>query len=80
MKPPLERNPTRKRHSWWWDSHISPKNSKWLAENLEGKLKLCMKMFLNPHTLSMQVEVQYHMLIACFTDNNNNQDFYSQVS
>ncbi|VAH57429.1 unnamed protein product [Triticum turgidum subsp. durum] len=35
MKPPLERNPSRKRHSWWWDSHISPKNSKWLAENLE---------------------------------------------
>ncbi|CAO2208868.1 unnamed protein product [Urochloa humidicola] len=35
MKPPLERNPTKKRHSWWWDSHISPKNSKWLAENLE---------------------------------------------
>ncbi|KAF8662987.1 hypothetical protein HU200_055573 [Digitaria exilis] len=27
--------PTRKSHSWWWDSHISPKNSKWLAENLE---------------------------------------------
>ncbi|GMH12798.1 hypothetical protein Nepgr_014639 [Nepenthes gracilis] len=24
-----------KSHSWWWDSHISPKNSKWLAENLE---------------------------------------------
>ncbi|PUZ58215.1 hypothetical protein GQ55_5G491600 [Panicum hallii var. hallii] len=35
MKPPLERNPTKKRHSWWWDSHISPKNSKWLAENLD---------------------------------------------
>uniref|UniRef100_A0A0A9G622 NAB domain-containing protein n=1 Tax=Arundo donax TaxID=35708 RepID=A0A0A9G622_ARUDO len=35
MKPPLERNPTKKRHSWWWDSHINPKNSKWLAENLE---------------------------------------------
>jgi len=35
MKPPLERNPTKKCHSWWWDSHISPKNSKWLAENLE---------------------------------------------
>uniref|UniRef100_A0ACD5VNK4 Uncharacterized protein n=1 Tax=Avena sativa TaxID=4498 RepID=A0ACD5VNK4_AVESA len=35
MKPLLERNPTKKRHSWWWDSHISPKNSKWLAENLE---------------------------------------------
>ncbi|XP_062193632.1 protein NETWORKED 4B-like [Phragmites australis] len=35
MKPPLERNPTKKRHSWWWDSHISPKNSKWLAENIQ---------------------------------------------
>ncbi|KAL0419866.1 UNVERIFIED_CONTAM: protein NETWORKED 1D [Sesamum radiatum] len=21
-------------YSWWWDSHISPKNSKWLQENL----------------------------------------------
>ncbi|KAK8601435.1 hypothetical protein V6N13_058855 [Hibiscus sabdariffa] len=26
---------SRKSHSWWWDSHISPKNSKWLAENLD---------------------------------------------
>jgi hypothetical protein len=25
-----------KSHSWWWDSHISPKNSRWLEENLEG--------------------------------------------
>lgn len=31
----MHRMPTRKSHSWWWDSHISPKNSKWLAENLE---------------------------------------------
>lgn len=31
----MQRMPTRKSHSWWWDSHISPKNSKWLAENLE---------------------------------------------
>ncbi|XP_038996477.1 protein NETWORKED 1D-like [Hibiscus syriacus] len=23
-------------HSWWWNSHISPKNSKWLQENLTG--------------------------------------------
>ncbi|KAI4303711.1 hypothetical protein MLD38_039310 [Melastoma candidum] len=22
-------------YSWWWDSHISPKNSKWLCENLK---------------------------------------------
>lgn len=26
---------SRKSHSWWWDSHIGPRNSKWLAENLE---------------------------------------------
>lgn len=25
----------RKSHSWWWDSHASVKNSKWLADNLE---------------------------------------------
>ncbi|XP_057821293.2 protein NETWORKED 1D [Cryptomeria japonica] len=23
-----------RRYSWWWDSHLSPKNSKWLQENL----------------------------------------------
>ncbi|GAY62984.1 hypothetical protein CUMW_221950 [Citrus unshiu] len=33
----MKRMESRKSHSWWWDSHISPKNSKWLAENLEGK-------------------------------------------
>ncbi|KAJ6349115.1 hypothetical protein OIU77_006662 [Salix suchowensis] len=31
----FKRLQSRKSHSWWWDSHISPKNSKWLAENLE---------------------------------------------
>ncbi|PIN20816.1 hypothetical protein CDL12_06483 [Handroanthus impetiginosus] len=31
----LKRIESRKSHSWWWDSHISPKNSKWLEENLE---------------------------------------------
>ncbi|ONK60464.1 uncharacterized protein A4U43_C08F18770 [Asparagus officinalis] len=25
---------SRRMYSWWWDSHISPKNSKWLQENL----------------------------------------------
>ncbi|KAK9282219.1 hypothetical protein L1049_005133 [Liquidambar formosana] len=25
---------SRRKYSWWWDSHISPKNSKWLQENL----------------------------------------------
>ncbi|PIA38525.1 hypothetical protein AQUCO_02700021v1 [Aquilegia coerulea] len=33
--PKMKRLESRKSHSWWWDSHISPKNSKWLAENLE---------------------------------------------
>ncbi|KAL6607769.1 hypothetical protein ACP70R_040832 [Stipagrostis hirtigluma subsp. patula] len=33
MKRTLERS--RKNNSWWWDSHISPQNSKWLSENLE---------------------------------------------
>lgn len=31
----MQRMPTKKSHSWWWDSHISPKNNKWLADNLE---------------------------------------------
>ncbi|KAK6927195.1 Protein Networked (NET), actin-binding (NAB) domain [Dillenia turbinata] len=31
----MKRMVSRKSHSWWWDSHISPKNSKWLAENLD---------------------------------------------
>lgn len=31
----MRRAASRRSHSWWWDSHISPKNSKWLAENLE---------------------------------------------
>ncbi|XAR58829.1 hypothetical protein NMG60_11014381 [Bertholletia excelsa] len=34
-KKNLKRAESRKSHSWWWDSHTSPKNSKWLAENLE---------------------------------------------
>ncbi|XP_047159847.1 protein NETWORKED 4A-like [Vigna umbellata] len=31
----MNRLPSKKSHPWWWDSHISPKNSKWLSENLE---------------------------------------------
>ncbi|XP_058200532.1 protein NETWORKED 4A-like isoform X1 [Rhododendron vialii] len=31
----MKRTESKKSHSWLWDSHISPKNSKWLAENLE---------------------------------------------
>ncbi|XP_012846857.1 PREDICTED: LOW QUALITY PROTEIN: protein NETWORKED 1B-like [Erythranthe guttata] len=34
-------------YSWWWDSHISPKNSRWLQENLtdmDGKVKSMIKL------------------------------------
>ncbi|RVX20707.1 Protein NETWORKED 1D [Vitis vinifera] len=33
---------SRRKYSWWWDSHISPKNSKWLQENLTGKGDICL--------------------------------------
>jgi len=32
----MKKGGDEKSHSWWWDSHISPKNSRWLEENLEG--------------------------------------------
>ncbi|KAI5434855.1 protein NETWORKED 4A isoform X1 [Lathyrus oleraceus] len=31
----MKRLESRKSHSWWWDSHIGPKNSRWLSGNLE---------------------------------------------
>ncbi|KAK7378390.1 hypothetical protein VNO80_03829 [Phaseolus coccineus] len=37
---------SRRMYSWWWDSHISPKNSKWLQENLtdmDSKVKQMIK-------------------------------------
>jgi len=33
----MEPTESKKSNLCWWDSHISPENSKWLAENLEGK-------------------------------------------
>ncbi|KAI3460902.1 hypothetical protein Pfo_017565 [Paulownia fortunei] len=38
---------SRRMYSWWWDSHISPKNSKWLQENLtdmDAKVKAMIKL------------------------------------
>ncbi|KAI3449673.1 hypothetical protein Pfo_006338 [Paulownia fortunei] len=38
---------SRRMYSWWWDSHISPKNSKWLQENLtdmDVKVKAMIKL------------------------------------
>ncbi|XP_068635584.1 protein NETWORKED 1D-like [Aristolochia californica] len=38
---------SRRLYSWWWDSHNSPKNSKWLQENLtdiDSKVKTMIKL------------------------------------
>ncbi|XP_044503345.1 protein NETWORKED 1D-like [Mangifera indica] len=38
---------SRRMYSWWWNSHISPKNSKWLQENLtdmDTKVKQMIKL------------------------------------
>ncbi|KAK6265771.1 hypothetical protein QUC31_016608 [Theobroma cacao] len=38
---------SRRLYSWWWDSHNSPKNSKWLQENLtdmDTKVKAMIKL------------------------------------
>ncbi|KAK8963320.1 hypothetical protein KSP40_PGU021350 [Platanthera guangdongensis] len=40
----MKRTQSRKSHSWWWDSHISPKNSRWLFENLEQMDRLIKEM------------------------------------
>ncbi|XP_047334353.1 protein NETWORKED 1A-like isoform X2 [Impatiens glandulifera] len=47
MTPPLTSTDSRRSYSWWWDSHISPKNSKWLQENLtdmDSKIKAMIKL------------------------------------
>ncbi|OIT28755.1 PREDICTED: protein NETWORKED 4A [Nicotiana attenuata] len=31
----MRRMESKKSRSWWWDSHISPKNSKWVQDNVE---------------------------------------------
>ncbi|CAA0828079.1 Protein NETWORKED 1D [Striga hermonthica] len=43
----LSHTDSRRMYSWWWDSHISPKNSKWLQENLtdmDSKVKSMIKL------------------------------------
>ncbi|XP_073149987.1 protein NETWORKED 1C-like [Henckelia pumila] len=43
----MSRSDTRRMYSWWWDSHISPKNSKWLRDNLtdmDVKVKAMIKL------------------------------------
>ncbi|KAE8698286.1 40S ribosomal protein S3a-like [Hibiscus syriacus] len=44
----LSHSESRRLYSWWWDSHISPKNSKWLQDNLaadmDSKVKAMIKL------------------------------------
>lgn len=43
----LSKADSRRMYSWWWNSHISPKNSKWLQENLtdvDSKVKAMIKL------------------------------------
>ncbi|XP_019427067.1 PREDICTED: protein NETWORKED 1D-like [Lupinus angustifolius] len=43
----LSKKNSNRMYSWWWDSHISPKNSKWLQENLtdmDSKVKQMIKL------------------------------------
>lgn len=43
----LSQSECRRLYSWWWDSHNSPKNSKWLQENLtdiDTKVKSMIKL------------------------------------
>ncbi|GAB4841637.1 hypothetical protein Ancab_022351 [Ancistrocladus abbreviatus] len=47
MKGTMSRSETKHMYSWWWDSHISPKNSRWLKENLtdmDTKVKQMIKL------------------------------------
>ncbi|KAL8158254.1 protein NETWORKED 1A-like [Apium graveolens] len=47
MSTALLHSESRRLYSWWWDSHISPKNSKWLQENLtdmDAKVKAMIKL------------------------------------
>ncbi|KAL9239691.1 hypothetical protein vseg_013990 [Gypsophila vaccaria] len=59
----LSRSDTRKMYSWWWDSHISPKNSKWLQENLtdmDSKVKSMIKIIeVDEDTFARRAEMYY---------------------
>lgn len=46
IKPAMLQSESHRSYSWWWDSHLSPKNSKWLQENLTG-----ISLFLTLHIL-----------------------------
>ncbi|XP_047317491.1 protein NETWORKED 1C-like [Impatiens glandulifera] len=63
METILSNSKSRQLYSWWWDSHISPKNSKWLQENLtdmDKKVKSMIKLIEeDADSLSMRAEMFY---------------------
>ncbi|KAM1042003.1 hypothetical protein FF1_031157 [Malus domestica] len=54
---------SRRKYSWWWDSHISPKNSRWLQENLtdmDAKVKHMIKLIeLDADSFARRAEMYY---------------------
>ncbi|KAB2605359.1 CAP-Gly domain-containing linker protein 1 [Pyrus ussuriensis x Pyrus communis] len=54
---------SRRKYSWWWDSHISPKNSRWLQENLtdmDVKVKHMIKLIeLDADSFARRAEMYY---------------------
>ncbi|KAL0371277.1 UNVERIFIED_CONTAM: protein NETWORKED 1D [Sesamum angustifolium] len=53
---------SRRMYSWWWDSHISPKNSKWLQENLtdmDVKVKSMIKLIEEDADSFARAEMYY---------------------
>lgn len=54
---------SRRMYSWWWDSHISPKNSKWLQQNLtdmDVKVKSMIKLIeVDEDSFARRAEMYY---------------------
>ncbi|KAL9688903.1 hypothetical protein QQ045_033330 [Rhodiola kirilowii] len=54
---------SKRMYSWWWNSHISPKNSKWLLENLadmDEKVKSMIKLIEEDgDTFAKRAEMYY---------------------
>eukprot|EP01018_Ginkgo_biloba_P022589 Gb_18486 [translate_table: standard] len=47
IEPAMLQAESHRSYSWWWDSHVSPKNSRWLQENLTDmdiKVKAMLKL------------------------------------
>lgn len=49
-------------YSWWWGSHITPKNSKWLMENVTGIVSLLMVLLSTALELTTQYNVSFDVV------------------